>query len=137
MYPGLLFFRSKLAKSLLQYRFDRLDGARLKALSYSPPFSGMKITSRFQNSRLTFLINHINMIFYLGTMFPWESAFSGEETCPVWAATGLREIHISADVSFAVWQYWLMQKDTEWLSNVGYEILVGVAGLYLSLSPFN
>ncbi len=103
MYPGTLFFHSDVARSLIQYRFDRLAGARAKAASYSPPWAG--------------------------AMFPWESAFSGQETCPTWAATGLREDHISADISFAVWQYWLMQKDQQWLKDVGYEILVGVAGL--------
>jgi hypothetical protein len=30
-----------------------------------------------------------------GAMFPWESGLTGEEVCPSWAATGLREIHIN------------------------------------------
>jgi len=34
-------------------------------------------------------------------MFPWESAFSGIETCPLWADTGLYEVHISGDIVFA------------------------------------
>ncbi len=28
-------------------------------------------------------------------MFPWESAFSGAETCPTWAPEGMYENHIS------------------------------------------
>jgi trehalose/maltose hydrolase-like predicted phosphorylase len=103
MYPPLLLLHSDIAQSLIQYRYDRLDGARQKAKSYTPPFAG--------------------------TMFPWESAFSGVETCPIWAPTGLREQHISADISLAVWQYWLTQKDEDWLRNTGYEILSGVAGI--------
>jgi hypothetical protein len=102
MYPPMLLLHSDIARGLLAYRFNRLDGARQKALSYSPPWAG--------------------------AMFPWESAFSGVETCPTWAATGLREDHISADISFAVWQYWLAQRDEEWFKSTAYEILVGVAG---------
>jgi trehalose/maltose hydrolase-like predicted phosphorylase len=48
MYPPMLALHPTLARSLLQYRFDRIPGARIKAHSYTPPFDG--------------------------TMFPWESA---------------------------------------------------------------
>lgn len=34
MFPSLLFLQPSLANSLLQYRYDRLDGARRKAASY-------------------------------------------------------------------------------------------------------
>jgi hypothetical protein len=80
MYPALLFLYPDIARSLLQYRFDRIEGARTKASSYSPPWAG--------------------------AMYPWESAFSGQETCPTVAETGLREHHISGDISLAVWQEW-------------------------------
>ena len=36
---------------------------------------------------------------YDGTMFPWESAASGNESCPQSAPTGQFEQHISGDVS--------------------------------------
>lgn len=105
MYPPLLYLHPEIAHSLIDYRFNRLEGARIKAASYDPPFSG--------------------------TMFPWESAFSGVETCPTFAATGLREDHISGDISFAVWQLWLMGGHRNWLKSVGYPILTGVAGTAL------
>eukprot|EP01031_Cornospumella_fuschlensis_P033191 gene33192-40158_t len=108
MYPPLLFTHSFLARALLQYRFDRLDGARQKAQSYSPPFSG--------------------------TMFPWESAFSGVETCPSWAATGQREDHISGDIALAAWQFWLMSGDVDWLRTVGYPLLEGISDFWVSRS---
>jgi hypothetical protein len=60
--------------------------------------------------------------------FPWESAFSGVETCPTFAATGLREDHISGDIAFAIWQYYKMTGDVEWLTTIGYPMLVGIAG---------
>ncbi len=106
MYPALLLLRPSTAKSLVAYRFNRLDGAYSKAKTYNPP--------------------------YAGAMFPWESAFTGVETCPLFADTGLREQHISADISLAVWQYYAVTKDTEWLRTVGYPILQGVADFYVS-----
>lgn len=110
MYPPLLFLQPKISRSLVQYRFDRLDGARAKAASYSPPWAG--------------------------TMFPWESAFSGAETCPSWAATGSREDHISGDIALAVWQEWNMRKDKQWLQTIGYPILSGVADFWVSRSVY-
>lgn len=106
MYPPILLLHDDIAESLLQYRYDRIDGARRKAQSYDPP--------------------------YEGTMFPWESASTGVETCPLWAPTGLREQHINGDISLAIWQYWLAQKDSAWLSKVGYEMLTGIADFWVS-----
>lgn len=110
MYPPVLMLHNDIARSLVDYRFNRLDGARQKAASYDPPWSG--------------------------TMFPWESAFSGVETCPLFAATGLREDHISGDISFAVWSYYLQTGDSEWLRTVGFPILEGVADFWVSRSVY-
>jgi trehalose/maltose hydrolase-like predicted phosphorylase len=106
MYPALLLMRPSTARSLVAYRFNRLDGAYKKAKTYNPP--------------------------YEGAMFPWESAYTGVETCPLWADTGLREQHISADISLAVWQYWSVTQDREWLRDVAYPILKGVADFFVS-----
>eukprot|EP01034_Spumella_vulgaris_P028827 gene28827-35758_t len=108
MYPPMLFLHPNISLGLMQYRYDRLEGARAKALTYSPPYNG--------------------------TMFPWESAFSGVETCPTFAATGLREVHISGDISFAVWQEYMMRENEEWLRETGYPILIGVADFWISRS---
>jgi hypothetical protein len=110
MYPALLLLQPALAHALLQYRFDRLAGARQKAQSYSPPFGG--------------------------AMFPWESAFSGVETCPSWAATGQREDHISGDIALAVWQYYLVTRDATWLRAVGYPVLSDVADFWTSRATY-
>jgi len=105
VYPILLSNYPSLALSTLKYRLDRLEGARAKAQSYNPP--------------------------YRGTMFPWESAATGVETTPVWADTGLYEIHISGDIVFAVQQHYLQSGDFAWL--VGYQDLVlGVAEFWES-----
>jgi protein-glucosylgalactosylhydroxylysine glucosidase len=110
MYPPLLMLHPDISQSLLQYRFNRIDGAKLKAQSYTPPFSG--------------------------TMFPWESAYSGVETCPSWAATGSREDHISGDISIAIWQEWLMRQDINWLKSIGYPMLQGIADFWVSRSTY-
>lgn len=102
MFIPLLFLQPPIAQSLLQYRYDRISGAIAKAKSYSPPWQGF--------------------------MFPWESAYSGVETCPTFAATGLREDHISGDIALAIWQTHLLHRDEVWLANVGYPMLRGIAG---------
>ncbi len=111
MYPSVLLLHNDIARGLLDYRFQRLDGARLKAASYTPPWAG--------------------------TMFPWESAFSGVETCPSWAATGSREDHISGDISLAVWSYYMQTADLEWLREVGFPILEGVADFWVSRAVYS
>ena len=111
MYPPILLLNPSIAKSLVQYRYDRLNGAYSKAKSYSPP--------------------------YEGAMFPWESAFTGVETCPEWAATGLREQHISADISLSVWQFYSVTRDAEWLEEIGMPILKGVADFLLSRAEYD
>ncbi|KAH3765729.1 protein-glucosylgalactosylhydroxylysine glucosidase [Pelomyxa schiedti] len=90
MFPTMCVFYPSIAKSLLQYRLDRVSGAEIKAKSYDEG--------------------------WVGAMYPWESAFTGQETCPTWAGTGLREQHITGDVAFAAKQYWWMTGDTDWLS---------------------
>lgn len=110
MYPPLLNLQPSISQSLIKYRFDRLDGARQKAKSYNPPFSG--------------------------TMFPWESAYSGLETCPTFASTGLREDHISGDIAFAVWQEYCARGDLNWLREIGYPILSGVSEFWMSIATY-
>ena len=56
-----------------------------------------------------------------GAMYAWESADTGEETTPervmgahgefIDILTGKLEQHITADVAYAVWQYWRATDD--------------------------
>lgn len=64
-------------------------------------------------------------------MFPWESAFTGQETCPEWAPTGLYEVHISGDIAYAVWQYYRVTGDKAWLTVKGYPLLSGIADFWV------
>ena len=45
---------------------------------------------------------------------------------------GNREIHISADVAYAVWQYWQVTGDDNWLRDRGAEIILDTALFWLS-----
>eukprot|EP00029_Vermamoeba_vermiformis_P003680 TRINITY_DN14219_c0_g1_i1.p1 TRINITY_DN14219_c0_g1~~TRINITY_DN14219_c0_g1_i1.p1 ORF type:complete len:713 (-),score=152.44 TRINITY_DN14219_c0_g1_i1:37-1992(-) len=107
MYPGMLVLFPEIARdNLLQYRINHQDGAMIKALSYN--------------------------LDYEGTMFPWESAFTGQETCPSDAPTGEYEQHISGDIAFAIRQYWELTQDTNWLLNTAYPVVRGIAKFWAS-----
>ena len=67
-------------------------------------------------------------------MFPWESGVTGVETCcpPSWSIIGDKEVHISGDIAWAVWQYWMATGDLTWLQQQGYPILRGIADFWVS-----
>jgi trehalose/maltose hydrolase-like predicted phosphorylase len=102
------------ARALLMYRFHTLPGARAKAEQFG----------------------------YKGALYAWESADSGMETTPervvaadgalVDVLTGKMEHHISADVAYAVWQYWRFTGDDEFLLRAGAEILFETARFWAS-----
>ncbi|MBC8109967.1 MAG: glycoside hydrolase family 65 protein, partial [Verrucomicrobia bacterium] len=104
MYPPILMLHPEIAKSLLEYRFQRLQAARNNAFSHG----------------------------YQGAMFPWESDDSGQETTPVWALTGPFQHHITGDVGFAFWKYFQVTKDKNWLRERGYPVLKEVADFWIS-----
>jgi len=106
----------RLASSLLLYRFHRLPGARVKARAYAGPGALAAATAPWDSA----------------AAFPWESAFSGVETCPPYAPTGEGEIHVSGDVSVAVWQHFCAAGDVRWLAGGGFPVLAGVADFFLA-----
>ena len=109
MYPPLLLLNQNIAKSLINYRSDRLDKAKQKAINFG----------------------------YKGAMFPWESDETGEEATPAWALTGTFEHHITADVAIAFWNYYRVTKDEQWLQEKGYPMLKEVADFWVSRSTKN
>lgn len=94
------------ARTLLMYRFHTLDGARGKAAAMG----------------------------WRGALYAWESTDSGAETTPqqvigpdrqvIDILNGRQEQHISADVAYAVWQYWQATADEGFLLDAGAEILL-------------
>jgi trehalose/maltose hydrolase-like predicted phosphorylase len=93
------------ARALLMYRFRTLGEARAKAARMG----------------------------WRGAFYAWESADTGAEATPeqvigpdrqvVDVLCGTQEQHISADVAYAVWQYWQASGDERFLLEAGAEIL--------------
>ena len=104
MFPPLLMFNQDIARSLVNYRFDRLKAAKKKALNYG----------------------------YQGAMFPWESDDTGEEATPPFALTGPFEHHITADIAIAFWNYYRVTQDEKWLTEKGYPLMKEVADFWVS-----
>lgn len=105
------------AKNLLIYRYHILDGARRKAKRQG----------------------------YAGGMYPWEAAWiTDEEVCadiigvdmetgkPMRVLCGEIEIHISADVAYAVMEYYAATKDDVFMDSYGYEMLLETARFWVS-----
>lgn len=77
-------------------------------------------------------------------MFAWESAATGDEVTPrssmptdpyaeavrIWCRD--REIHLSADIAYAVWHYWQATGDDHWLRDYGAEIILDTALFWMS-----
>jgi trehalose/maltose hydrolase-like predicted phosphorylase len=77
-----------------------------------------------------------------GALYAWESADSGVETTPeqvigadrqvIDILSGKEEQHISADVAYAVWQYWQATRDETFLRDAGAEILLETGRFWAS-----
>ena len=104
MYPSILVLHPEMAKSLVEYRFQRLEAAKRNAFNHG----------------------------FKGAMFPWESAASGVEETPVWALSGPFEHHITACVGIAAWNYYCVTQDKEWLKEKGWQILKETADFWAS-----
>ncbi len=104
MYPSILVLHPEMAKSMVEYRYQRLDAAKRNAFS-----KGFK-----------------------GAMFPWESAATGVEETPVWALSGPFEHHITACVGIAAWNYYCVTQDKTWLKEKGWPVLSAVADFWAS-----
>lgn len=104
MYPPVLLLQPDMARSFLEYRFQRLEAARQNAFAHG----------------------------YEGAMFPWESAAEGSEDTPVWALTGPFQHHITGCVGWAFWKYYQVTGDKEWLRNRGWPVLKNVAEFWAS-----
>ncbi|HEU0064935.1 MAG TPA: glycoside hydrolase family 65 protein [Flavisolibacter sp.] len=104
MFPAILIMHPEMAKSMVEYRFQRLESAKRNAFA-----NGFK-----------------------GAMYPWESAESGVEETPVWALSGPFEHHITADVAIAAWNYYQVTQDKSWLKEKGWPILQATAEFWAS-----
>ncbi|HEX6269042.1 MAG TPA: glycoside hydrolase family 65 protein [Anaerolineales bacterium] len=121
MLPLFIYTAPHIAKNLLNYRYNNLPGARRKAQANG----------------------------FEGAQFPWESADTGDEVTPTWVPhfadhtrlvriwTGDIEIHISADIAHAAFQYWQATGDDEWFIEKGAELILDTAKFWASRAEWN
>lgn len=114
--PFHLFTDPAIARSLLRYRWHNLPGAREKARRNG----------------------------WQGALFPWESARSGEEETPEFAAINIRtgqrqkvasalaEHHLVADIAWAVVNYYHATGDRGFMAHEGIALLLETAKFWLS-----
>lgn len=114
MLPFYIFTHPPSARALLMYRYHTLPAARKKA----------------------------GRLGYSGALYAWESTDTGEEVTPGYAVSpdgeikpilnGVWEHHISADIAYAVWQYWQATGDEGFIQHAGAEILFETARFWAS-----
>ena len=119
VFPFLNLRFPELARTLLLYRYNRLDQARRAARR-----CGLR-----------------------GAMFPWRSAGTGEEATPsfqlnlltgTWSPDHTRlQRHIGAAIAYNVWQYFLATGDTGFLAAYGAEMILEIARFWASLARFD
>jgi kojibiose phosphorylase len=116
--PLLSFTWPEASRSCLLYRYRTLGAAR----------------------------NRAKELGYEGALYAWESTDTGEDTTPPFAVlpnghvirimNGQQENHISADIPYAVIQYWKATGDDEFMRRYGAEIIVDCARFWRSrVSP--
>ncbi|MBN2388582.1 MAG: glycoside hydrolase family 65 protein [Anaerolineales bacterium] len=134
MYKGAIFWDTeifmlpffthafpRLARNLLLYRYHTLDGARRKAREYG----------------------------YRGAFYAWESQDSGDDACTLFNVTDVfthrpirtyfrdKQVHISADIAYAFWQYFTLTGDASIWIEGGAEVIFECARFYLAYIYYN
>jgi trehalose/maltose hydrolase-like predicted phosphorylase len=112
MYPGLLPLHPEIAKSIVEYRYRTLPGARANA----------------------------QQLEYQGLFYPWNSASKGDlatECHSVDPPHCITQIHLQGDIGLAVWQYYLATRDTAWLRSHGWPMLQGIAQFWAGRVTLN
>jgi alpha,alpha-trehalase len=108
-----------ITKSLLQYRYRRLNQARRNAQAAG----------------------------FRGAMYPWQSGSTGREESQNlhlnpesgrWTPDNTRlQRHVNAAIVFNTWQYYQVTGDSEFLSFYGGEMILEIARLFASMTSYN
>ncbi len=117
--PFYTLHRPKLAKQLLNYRYQRLAAARKNAKDAG----------------------------YAGAMYPWQSAQVGDEQSQVthlnpitktWDPDNSRlQRHVSLDIAYNVWFYVHATNDVDFLRQQGMEMLLSIAAFWISKAHYD
>jgi len=103
MTPFYNFTQPATARALAAFRFNTLDGARRKARHYG----------------------------FRGASYPWETS-RGDEECEKWLRLITHQVHITADVAYALQQYVDCTGDMDFYVNCAAEVLIETARFWLS-----
>src|SRR5260370_16227322 len=120
MLPYFSYVHPEIARNLLIYRYRTLPGARAKARR-----NGCE-----------------------GAQYAWESTLDGMEATPdaiihpesgemIPILNGPLELHISASIAYANWQYWRITGDDEFMRDYGAEIVLSTAAFWASRVEYN
>jgi nigerose phosphorylase len=116
MLPFFTYTFPQIARNLLLYRYHTLDGARKKANEYG----------------------------FRGAFYAWESQDTGEDACTDFNITDVitnrplrtyfrdKQIHISADIPYAFWQYFTATGDASIWFDGGAEVIFECTRFFLS-----
>ncbi|GAB6092569.1 glycoside hydrolase family 65 protein [Furfurilactobacillus curtus] len=107
MLPAFIYTDPDRAKQILMYRFQTLDSARQQARDYG-------LDS--------------------GALFPWRT-INGSEASPYFPA-GLAQMHINADIAYAVAEYVAVTDDQTFLAEAGFEIILETARFWQRMGSF-
>jgi len=109
MTPFFNFTQPRLARNLAEFRHRTLDGARRKAARYG----------------------------FRGAFYPWETGISGDEECERWLKLITHQIHLTADVAYALQQYVDITGDREFYETRAAEVLIETARFWRSRAVAN
>jgi len=119
IFPTLNFRSPEITRSLLMYRYRRLDEARAAATA-----AGFK-----------------------GAMYPWQSASDGQEETQElnlnprsqrWVPdNSWLQRHVGSAVAWNVWQYFQITNDTGFLEAYGAEMILEIARFWASIATFD
>ncbi len=105
--PFFLYNSPEITRKLLEFRYNILDKARLRARQLSHK---------------------------VGALFPWRT-INGEE-CSAYFPAGTAQYHIDADITYTIRKYIEVTNDTEFLIDYGAEILFETARLWADLGDY-
>jgi len=108
MLPFYIYTNPKAARNLLLYRYHALRGAEENAGR--------------QNLE--------------GARYPWMSSIDGLEQCDTWDI-GLSEVHITADIAYAINHYYEATNDIEFMRDFGLEMLIQTSRYWKSRFTYN
>jgi trehalose/maltose hydrolase-like predicted phosphorylase len=121
MLPFYLATDPEAAKNIIKYRINTLEGAKRKAKEYG----------------------------YRGAFYAWESQETGDDACTHFNVTDVftnrpirtyfrdKQIHISADIVYAIWQVYLRTGDDSLLLEGAAEVILECARFYYSYGFYN